>query len=103
MVFGDGAGFDGSWLDPTPFTSYLWPGVILAVVVGGTQVLAVIAQLRLILPGVGAARRRRPCDADLDLRGAGDDDGVVRPAGGHVRHRDAAGRACRPVRAWPRR
>ena len=46
MVFGDGAGFDESWLDPTPFTSYQWPGVILAVVVGGTQVLAVIAQLR---------------------------------------------------------
>jgi len=32
------------WLDGSAFTSYLWPGVILGVVVGGVQVLALVAQ-----------------------------------------------------------
>lgn len=40
-----GMGIPLSVLDGTPFDSFLWPGVILAVVVGGTQALAVILQL----------------------------------------------------------
>ena len=35
-----------SLLDGTPFASFLWPGIVLFVVVGGTQTLAVVAQLR---------------------------------------------------------
>ncbi|HEY0248048.1 MAG TPA: hypothetical protein VGC45_07275 [Gryllotalpicola sp.] len=35
-----------SVLSGTPFRSFLWPGVILVLVVGGTQVLAVVLQLR---------------------------------------------------------
>lgn len=33
-------------LDGTIFTSYLWPAIILIVVIGGTQTLAVAAELR---------------------------------------------------------
>jgi hypothetical protein len=40
-----GMGIPLSVLDGTPFDSFLWPGVILAVVVGGTQGLAVLLQL----------------------------------------------------------
>jgi hypothetical protein len=40
-----GMGIPLSVLDDTPFTTFLWPGVILAVVVGGTQVLAVALQI----------------------------------------------------------
>jgi len=38
--------FPTSWLDGTPFTSYLVPGVILAVVVGGSAALATVAVWR---------------------------------------------------------
>ncbi|PRI11375.1 hypothetical protein B4915_10210 [Leucobacter massiliensis] len=34
------------WLDGSPFTSYLWPGIILGVVVGGSQAVALLAQWR---------------------------------------------------------
>ncbi len=38
--------FPAEWLDGTAFSSYLIPGVILAVVVGGSAVAAAIATLR---------------------------------------------------------
>jgi hypothetical protein len=45
------------WLEGSGFTSYVWPGVILGLVVGGAQALALVAQygrLRLA-PGLHAA------------------------------------------------
>ncbi|MFL2002297.1 hypothetical protein [Microbacterium sp. A1-JK] len=36
----DGMGMPGSFLADGPFVSFVWPGVILMVVVGGTQALA---------------------------------------------------------------
>jgi hypothetical protein len=44
-VFG-GMGLPLAWLEGSVFTSYFWPGIILGVVVGGVQVLALIAQYR---------------------------------------------------------
>lgn len=35
-----------SYLDNTPFASYFWPGVVLLVIVGGTQAIALIAQAK---------------------------------------------------------
>ena len=43
-VFFDGAGVPHEWLDGTGFTSFVWPGVVLGVVVGGAQALALAAQ-----------------------------------------------------------
>jgi hypothetical protein len=43
---GGAMGMPLSMLDGTPFTSFLWPGLVLFVVVGGTQALAVVLQLR---------------------------------------------------------
>lgn len=40
-----GMGIPVSVLNGTAFASFLWPGVILLIVVGGTQVLAVVLQL----------------------------------------------------------
>ena len=36
----DGLGMPESTLDHTPFDSFFWPGIILAVIVGGSQLLA---------------------------------------------------------------
>jgi len=44
-VFG-GMGIPLEWLHGSVFDSYLWPGVILGVVVGGVQALALVAQYR---------------------------------------------------------
>lgn len=41
-VFG-GMGIPLEWLRRTPFADYFWPGVILGVVVGGSQALALVA------------------------------------------------------------
>ncbi|MDY0829726.1 hypothetical protein SK224_11405 [Microbacterium sp. BG28] len=46
LTAGGGIGVPLGWLEGTPFTTYFWPGVILGVVVGGMQALAVIAQYR---------------------------------------------------------
>jgi hypothetical protein len=46
LTVGGGMGVPPGWLDGTPFASYVWPGIILGVVVGGVQALAVIAQCR---------------------------------------------------------
>lgn len=43
-VFLDGAGVPREWLDGTGFTSFVWPGIVLGVVVGGSQALALVAQ-----------------------------------------------------------
>ncbi|GAB3151094.1 hypothetical protein GCM10027058_16590 [Microbacterium neimengense] len=46
LTVGGGMGLPLEWLDATPFATYFWPGIILGVVVGGAQALAVIAQYR---------------------------------------------------------
>ena len=43
---GGGAGFPLSALEGTPFTSFVVPGLILGVVVGGTQLMALVAVAR---------------------------------------------------------
>lgn len=40
----DGAGVPHEWLERTPFTSFAVPGLILGLVVGGVQAIALIAQ-----------------------------------------------------------
>ncbi|MFJ2370418.1 hypothetical protein [Microbacterium sp. NPDC087665] len=45
-VFFNGAGVPLEYLQGTPFTSYLAPGLILGVVIGGTQGVAAIGALR---------------------------------------------------------
>ncbi len=45
-VGGDSVGMPSEWLRRTPFASWVWPGLILGLVVGGVQVLALLAQLR---------------------------------------------------------
>ena len=57
LTLGGGMGIPLEWLANSPFTSYFWPGIILGVVVGGAQALALVAQygrLRLAL-GLQAA------------------------------------------------
>jgi len=44
LTIGGGMGLPLEWIDGTVFTTYFWPGVILGVVVGGTQALALTAQ-----------------------------------------------------------
>ncbi|MDQ1130426.1 hypothetical protein [Microbacterium sp. SORGH_AS_0888] len=46
LTVGGGLGIPLEWLEGTIFRSYVWPGVILGVVVGGTQALALVAQYR---------------------------------------------------------
>jgi uncharacterized membrane protein (UPF0136 family) len=41
-VFANGAGVPVSYLQHTPFTSYLVPGLLLGIVIGGTQVIAAV-------------------------------------------------------------
>jgi hypothetical protein len=40
------ANYGAELLETTPFTSYLWPGLILAIVVGGSAAAATIASIR---------------------------------------------------------
>lgn len=42
----DGMGMPLEWLSGSPFDSFLWPGIILAAVVGGTQLAAVCSIFR---------------------------------------------------------
>lgn len=44
LTVGGGMGVPTEWLEGTGFDSYVWPGVILGGVVGGVQVLALVAQ-----------------------------------------------------------
>lgn len=46
LTVGGGLGLPLEWIDGSVFTSYFWPGIILGVVVGGIQALALIAQYR---------------------------------------------------------
>lgn len=46
LTIGGGLGIPLEWLEGTIFHTYFWPGVILGVVVGGVQALALIAQYR---------------------------------------------------------
>ncbi|MFT4279859.1 hypothetical protein [Microbacterium sp.] len=43
LTLGGGIGIPTEWLDGSVFDSYVWPGVILGVVVGGAQALALVA------------------------------------------------------------
>jgi len=44
LTFANGMGIPLEWIEGTVFTSYFWPGIILGVVVGGSQALAIVAQ-----------------------------------------------------------
>lgn len=44
LTVGGGMGIPLEWIEGSVFTSYVWPGVILGVVVGGVQLLAILAQ-----------------------------------------------------------
>jgi hypothetical protein len=44
LIFANGMGMPLTWLDGTPFGSFLVPGLILLLVVGGTQANAVLLQ-----------------------------------------------------------
>jgi hypothetical protein len=44
LTLGGGLGIPLEWIEGSVFDSYFWPGVILGVVVGGAQVLALVAQ-----------------------------------------------------------
>jgi hypothetical protein len=46
LTVGGGIGIPLEWIEGSVFPSYFWPGVILGVVVGGSQALALIAQRR---------------------------------------------------------
>jgi len=46
LTLGGGMGIPLEWLAGSAFHSYLWPGIILGVVVGGVQALALVAQYR---------------------------------------------------------
>ncbi len=46
FVGGESVGMPPDWLSRTPFSTWAWPGLILGLVVGGAQALALIAQRR---------------------------------------------------------
>ncbi|TFC05532.1 hypothetical protein E3O42_02945 [Cryobacterium adonitolivorans] len=46
LILANGMGMPMSWLAGTPFDSYLIPGLILMLIVSGTQALAVLGQHR---------------------------------------------------------
>jgi len=43
LTIGGGMGLPREWIEASAFDSYFWPGVILGVVVGGIQALALVA------------------------------------------------------------
>lgn len=44
LTVGGGMGLPPEWLEGSVFRSYVWPGIILGLVVGGMQALALVAQ-----------------------------------------------------------
>ncbi|MDF2916453.1 MAG: putative rane protein [Microbacterium sp.] len=68
LTVGGGMGLPSQWLSGSVLTSYLWPGVILGVVVGGVQVLALAAQYGRYRVAWGAALSTGTGHDDLDLR-----------------------------------
>lgn len=57
LTIGGGMGIPMEWIEGSAFDSYVWPGVILGVVVGGVQALALVAQFGrfALAPGMHAA------------------------------------------------
>ncbi len=57
LTLGGGMGIPTAWLAGSAFDSYVWPGIILGVVVGGVQALALVAQYGrfALAPGLHAA------------------------------------------------
>ena len=57
LTIGGGMGIPMEWIEGSAFDSYVWPGVILGVVVGGVQALALVAQFGRfgLAPGMHAA------------------------------------------------
>ena len=47
-LLGGGITFPHDWLDGSPFADYTIPGIILAVIVGGSQFAAAVAMLRRV-------------------------------------------------------
>ncbi|MBN1409756.1 MAG: hypothetical protein JW969_02855 [Spirochaetales bacterium] len=46
LVVSDGLGMPKSWLTGSPFDSFLVPGIILAVIVGGTNLAAAVMEIK---------------------------------------------------------
>jgi len=46
LTIGGGMGIPVEYLAGSPFHSYFWPGIILGLIVGGVQVVALLAQRR---------------------------------------------------------
>ena len=46
LTIGGGMGLPPEWIEGTAFSSYVWPGIMLGVVVGGVQLIALVAQYR---------------------------------------------------------
>lgn len=46
LTIGGGMGLPPEWIEDTAFSSYVWPGILLGVVVGGVQLIALVAQYR---------------------------------------------------------
>ncbi|WP_261984558.1 hypothetical protein [Rhodococcus sp. WS3] len=44
LTIGGGFGLPPEWIEGTVFTSYFWPGIILGVIVGGSQATTLVAQ-----------------------------------------------------------
>ncbi|MCD2109006.1 hypothetical protein O4214_28500 [Rhodococcus erythropolis] len=44
LTIGGGMGLPPDWIEGTVFPSYFWPGILLGVVVGGIQAVALFAQ-----------------------------------------------------------
>ena len=42
----NGVGMEPAWLEGTPFATYLWPGILLGVAVGGTHLVAAVMVAR---------------------------------------------------------
>ncbi|MDV6210544.1 hypothetical protein R3Q08_20060 [Rhodococcus erythropolis] len=44
LTIGGGMGLPPEWIEGTVFPSYFWPGILLGVIVGGIQAVAIFAQ-----------------------------------------------------------
>lgn len=51
LTLADGMGLPASWLDATMFSSWVVPGILLGVLVGGSQALALVARARRLRLG----------------------------------------------------
>ena len=46
LTAGGGFGLPPEWIEGTVFASYFWPGIILGIIVGGSQALTLVAHFR---------------------------------------------------------